>query len=404
MLYHYLASDDKEKVIEGELEAARLEELLQYLAGQSLKPIAVKAINDPKAFTLRRLFGNINLHDKIFLMKYLSLMLRVGTDLLAAINILISDFDKPAVRNFLLEVRENLTRGRPFYEVFGRHPKVFSSVFVNLIKAAEASGTLQQTFDDLSLSLTREAELRGKIRSALIYPILLLILSASIFVGVLVFAIPRIADVFKDSGIEPPLFSRIVFGLGEFVSANIVTLFISTTVIVIGSIWFFWKTDIGHRLWSRFIHRLPVVKKVFQDLAVQRFASTFSSLTKAGVPIIQALKITADTVGNEEMSKSLLRIADEGLAKGLTIGDAFRREPVLPRVVTNLVAISDRAGHLEEMLATLADFYRANVESSLKTLVSIVEPVLLLMMGLVIGVVAMSIIVPVYQLSAGVGV
>jgi len=403
MLYHYLASDENEKVIEGELEVGRLEELLQYLAGQSLKPIAVKPIGD-KGFTLRRMFGSVTLHDKIFLMKYLSLMLRVGTDLLSAINILIADFDKPAVRNFLLEVRENLTRGRPFHEVFGRHPRVFTGVFVNLIKAAEASGTLQQTFEDLSVSLTRESELRGKIKAALIYPLLLLVLSGLIFVGVLVFAIPRIAEVFTDSGIEPPFFSRVVFGLGIFVSNNIVTLFIVSTIIIVGFVWFFWKTEIGHRFGSRFVRRLPVVRKVFQDVAVQRFASTFSSLTKAGVPIIQALKITSDTVGDEDMRKSLIRIADDGLAKGLTIGDAFRREPVLPRVVTNLIAISDRAGHLEEMLATLAEFYRANVESSLKTLVSVVEPALLLMMGLLIGIVAMSIIVPVYQLSAGVGV
>jgi type II secretory pathway component PulF len=231
-----------------------------------------------------------------------------------------------------------------------------------------------------------------------------LVLSGLIFVGVLVFAIPRIAEVFTDSGIEPPFFSRVVFGLGIFVSNNIVTLFIVSTIIIVGFVWFFWKTEIGHRFGSRFVRRLPVVRKVFQDVAVQRFASTFSSLTKAGVPIIQALKITSDTVGDEDMRKSLIRIADDGLAKGLTIGDAFRREPVLPRVVTNLIAISDRAGHLEEMLATLAEFYRANVESSLKTLVSVVEPALLLMMGLLIGIVAMSIIVPVYQLSAGVGV
>jgi len=403
MLYHYLASDNQEKVVEGELEVARLEELLQYLAGQELKPIAVKPIGE-KGFTFRRLFGSITLQDKIFLMKYLSLMLRVGTDLLAAINILIADFDKPAIRDFLLEVRENLTRGRPFHEVFGRHPRVFNSVFVNLIKAAEASGMLQQTFEELTVSLSREAELRSKVRGALIYPVLLLVLSGMIFIGVLVFAIPRIADVFKDSGINPPLFSRIVFGFGEFVSANIVSLFIFGTIFTVGTVWFFWKTDIGHRLWSRFIRKLPVVRKVFQDLAIQRFSATFSSLTRAGVPIIQALKITADTVGDEDMKKSIIRIADEGLAKGLTIGDAFRREPVLPRVVTNLIAISDRAGHLEEMLATLADFYRANVEASLKSLVSVVEPALLLMMGFVIGIVALSIIVPVYQLASGVGV
>lgn len=402
MLYHYLAVDEKEKVVEGEVDADQLEGLLQHLAGQKLRPLSVKAIGDDNA-TIRRLFGGITLNDKIFLTKYLALMLRVGTDLLSAINILITDFDKPAMRNFLLEVRDNLTKGRPFYEVFGRHPKVFSSVMVNLIKAAESAGNLQQTFENLTVSLAAEADMRGKVRAALIYPILLLAFSVAIFLGVVVFALPKISQVFADSGIEPPWFSSLVFGFGNFINANLVTLMSLSTLLLVGGFYFFTRNDFGRKLGDQMIRHVPFIKKVYQDLAVERFASTLSSLTRAGVPIIEAIRITADTVGSEELRESLLRVADEGLAKGLTIGEAFRKETVLPRVVTNLIAISDKAGHLEEMLSTLGEFYRANAEASIKVLVSIIEPVLLLFMGFIVGTVALSIIVPVYQLSTQVG-
>jgi len=224
-----------------------------------------------------------------------------------------------------------------------------------------------------------------------------------IFAGILVLAIPRISAVFKDSGIEPPFFSRMVFGLGEFAQAHIVSLTLISVVILSVMAIFFGKTVVGRRVWRRFIHRVPVLRNVFQDLAIERFASTFSSLTKAGVPVMQALRITADAVGSDDLKESLIRITDEGLAKGLTIGDSFRREAALPRVVTNLIAISDRAGHLEEMLFTLAEFYRNNIQNTLKTLVSVIEPLLLLFMGFIIAFVALSIIVPVYQLSNQVG-
>jgi len=134
-------------------------------------------------------------------------------------------------------------------------------------------------------------------------------------------------------------------------------------------------------------------------MAIQRFATTLSSLMKAGLPILNATRITADVVGSEEFRGSLLRITDEGLAKGLTIGEAFRRETIFPRVVVNLVAISEKAGHLSEVLGTLAEFYSSSVDAKIRGLVSVIEPILLLIMGLVVGTIAVAIIIPIYQLT-----
>jgi len=398
MLYHYLAADKDGKVVEGDTDAETLESVLRYLAGQNLRPISVKPVREVK-IGARQMWGGITLTDKIFLTKYMALMLRVGTDLLSAVNILIADFEKPAVRNFLLEVRDNLIAGRQFYRAFERYPRYFSSVFVNLVRAAEASGNLQKTFEDLSDSLARDAELRGRIRSATVYPIILIVLGFGLFGFISVYAIPQVSDIFKDSGGEIPIFSRIVFAVGLFFRDNLWVILILAFFLVVGGIFFFVRTMTGRRVAQQIFRRTPIVRTIAKQIIIQRFAATFSSLMRAGLPIVQAIEITADTVGSEEFRASLYRVSREGLSRGLTIGDAFRRELVFPRVVTNLIAISEKAGHLEEILETLSTFYTANIESSIKTLVSFLEPALLLGIGLLVAVLALSVIVPIYQLT-----
>lgn len=399
MLYHYVAVDSVGKILEADFDADSLDQVLRFLAGKELKPISVKLVSAAKGGRFQ-FSGKINLSDKVFLTKYLALMLRVGTDLLSAINILIADFDKPAVRNFLLEVRDNLTRGQPFYQVFERHKNIFSPTFINLVKAAETSGNLQGTFEELSESLTREAELRSQIKSALIYPIVLFGMSILIIGFLVMFAIPKIASVFLTTGVQPPVFSRIVFGVGLFLGDHIVSIGASFVSIIVLGVVSYYKTETGRRAFEQVIARAPVVKKIFKELAVQRLASTMSSLMKAGLPIIQTIEVTADTVGFSEFKYALRRVAHEGLAKGLTIGDAFKRETVFPKAVTNLIAISEKAGHLEAVLATLSDFYSTNINSSIKSLVSLLEPALLLMMGILVAIISLAVIIPIYQLTS----
>ncbi|MDO8515750.1 MAG: type II secretion system F family protein [bacterium] len=398
MLYHYIASDSQGKFVEGDVDAESVSQVLQYLAGKQYVPVSVKPVGI-EGGRMSGFFGKITIADKVFLTKYLALMLRVGTDLLSAINVLIADFDKAAMKNLLLEIRDNLSRGQPFYQAFADHPKEFTSVFVNLVRAAEASGNLQKTFEDLSGSLQRDAAIANRIKGALIYPVIILIFSLAVFTFLVTFALPKIAKVFLDTGLQPPIFSRIVFGIGLFVNDHIFTFIILFIVLFGGGGYFFSKIPLGRRLVEQFAQRAPILKNIIRDLAVQRFATTFSSLMRAGLPIVSAITITADVVGSEQFKAALMRIADEGLSKGLTIGESFRRETIFPRVVTNLVAISEKAGHLEEVLQTVADFYVSSVDDGIKTLVNFLEPMLLLGMGLLVGSIAIAIIVPIYQLT-----
>ena len=400
MQFHCVASQQDGKIIESDIDARGVEEVLAVLSARGLHPVSIKPATTAKGKMDRKIFGgNITLTDQVFISKYLALMLKIGTGLLQAINILIDDFSKPSVHSFLVEVKTNLEKGMQFYYAFARHPKIFSQVYINSIKAGETSGNLESVFDDLAVSLSKEKALRDQIKSALFYPVILFVMSILILVFLVMFALPKIAGVFSESGFDPPIFSKVVFAVGFFFGDY--GLWILLAGIICFAVLF-----VGYRtslVFKKFIlsilFNLPLVRDVVKKISIQRFAATLSSLIKAGMQITDALEITADSITQIELKEALIRISKEGIAKGLTVGEAFKREPFFPKTVVNLVAISERAGHIEEVLQTLADFYTSEIDSSLKTLVSFLEPILLMGIGLVIGLIALAIVVPIYQLT-----
>ncbi|MDO8443295.1 MAG: type II secretion system F family protein [bacterium] len=401
MKFHYVASDPTGRIIEDNIEALNSYDVLTLLAKKGLRPISIKVVRNIDV-NFKKFFGqSVTIEDKIFLTKYLSLMLRAGTDLFRAITILIQDFEKPVLKALLIEIGNTLEKGQPFYLTFSRYPRYFSSVFVSLIKAGEVSGNLEEVFLNLSNSLQKDQELYGRVKSAFVYPIILMSVSALILLLLVSFALPKVADVFLKSGFKVPTFSKIVFTIGLFMNDYKMIIFPALFVSAFILYYFFAKTVPGRQIVSRFINKTPLINKVMKEMALQRFASTLASLMKAGLPILDSLEITADAVGSEELRQALLRISREGVAKGLTIGEAFRKEPYFPMTITNLIAVSEKAGHTEDILNTLADFYATEIDGRVKNLVAFLEPILLLGIGVIIGTIALAVIVPVYQLVGG---
>ncbi len=399
MRFHYVAFQQDGRITEGNAEAKDQSEMIGFLAKRGLRPVKVEALSAEFGPGRKKFFGQrITTTDKIFITKYLGLMLKVGTDLFRAIDILIADFDKPVVKGLMIEIRGSLERGEPFHSTFAKYPEYFSPVFVNLVKAGESSGNLNQVLEDLNRSLEKEGELRSRLKAALVYPVILVIMAVSILTFLVTFALPKVAEIFSGGGFEPPIFSKIVFTVGLFLS-NYIWIFLGLgAVFITGFGFFFFKTQAGKLLFSRILASTPIVKGLISRIALQRFASTLGSLLRSGLPILEALEITAEAVGNERIAVSLKRISREGVTKGLTVGEAFKREPAFPAVVSNLVAVSEKAGHLDEILATLGNFYESEIDASVKTLVSFVEPALLIAIGAVVAVIALSIIIPIYQL------
>ncbi|MDD3098347.1 MAG: type II secretion system F family protein [Candidatus Pacebacteria bacterium] len=399
MLFHYLAQDAKGRIKEGNVNQPNTQGVLDYLATQKLKPLSVKPLmleNEKKdIFAFRR---TLSLTDKVFLTKYLSLMLKVGTDLFSAIDILIQDFESGSARRFLLETRANLEKGKPFWNTFAQHPEYFSSVITNLIKAGETSGNLEATLSQVSINLERDRNLQTKVKSSLIYPVALLAMSLFMIVFLVIFAIPKLGEMFLSTGQTVPTYTRIVLSTGMFLNRNILIVLPLIIGIPIGLFYYFAKTKKGKELFSSFMEKVPIARDLVQKMALERFCSVLSNLIKAGMPIIQAIEVTSGAVGHPKYEAALLRVAKEHLSKGLSIGESFKKETIFPAVVSNLLAIGEKAGHTEEILKTLSEFYEVEIEGALKTLVSMIEPLLLLFLGVVVGGIALSLIVPVYQL------
>lgn len=401
MKFKYIASQSDGRIIEGTLDAKDQTEVLGFLSSRGMRPISVKLLERGAGRRVGLGFGagRITLTDQIFLTKNMALMLKIGIGLLQALNILIEDIEKKAMKAILLEVKDGVEKGQSFFLTFSRYSKIFSQDFVSLIKAGESSGNLEKVFENLSETLSKQKALRDQIKSILIYPVILLVTSILILVFLVSFAIPKIARLFLDSGFEPPLFSKIVFSIGLFFGKY--GLFIlGAGIILIFAIFYAYRFSLlFKKLISGFINELPIAKKIIKKIALQKFCATLASLIKAGMPLTEALEVTAETVANIELKTTLLRISREGLAAGLTVGEAFRRESFFPRMVVDLIAISEKAGHIEEVLGTLADFYTSEIDSSLKAFVSFLEPILLLAIGLIIGTIALAIIIPIYQLT-----
>lgn len=398
MQYHFIATQKDGKIIEEDTQADSVGQVLDVLASRGLRPISVKQVKGFTQVGRQSIFSAaIDISDQVFLTKYLALMLKVGMDLFSAIDILIQDFEKPAMKALLIEIRGGLEKGQPFYSTFAKYPKYFTPVFVNLVKAGEASGNLEHVLQQQSTELEKQKDLMSRVRGAFIYPIILLCGAGLVLFGMITFVIPGIAKLFIDSGIQPPFFSQIVFSVGFFLRDYILVVIPVIVAMVFGVV-FLLRTLTGKRLLYRLAYILPVISGVMEKVSLQSFATTLSSLLKAGVPILQAIEITADTLGSPEMRLALMRVSKEGISKGLTIGDAFRREAAFPHTVRNLVAISEKAGHLDEVLGTLSTFYESEIDGSIKILISFLEPVLLAGIAMVIGGIALSIILPIYQL------
>jgi len=403
MLFKYRASDEEGKIIEGEGDFVNESAVLEFLKGKNLNPISLELVAT-KSKIRASLFGSpITITDQIFLTRYLALMLKVGTDIFKAIDILIADFEKPAVRSLLIEIRENLSKGQPFYSTFAKYPKIFSPVFTNLIRAGEASGNLEKVFEELSDSLEKQRDLSQRIKSALIYPILLVVASIGIVALLVTFAIPKMATLFEGSEMKMPPITKMIFSVSAFLSHYGLYLLIGVIILVVALLMFYKLTLSGRRFFQRIAYKIPLVNNILAKMSYQRFAVTFGALMRAGLPILENLEITATTVGNEEMRQALLRIAHEGIVKGVTLGEAFRKEEAFPQTIRTLISIGEKAGHTEEVLHTLSSFYDSEIDAAVKSLVSIFEPLMLVIIGVVVGGIALAVILPVYQFTTQLG-
>ena len=399
MIYTYEASDQYGKIIEGEYDAQDRDSVVEYLARKDMIPVSIQEkglAGDTKKKGIV-LFETITAVDRILLVRNLAATVRSGLTIIEALNILIGDTTKELMRTILNDAKNNLKSGQPLSATFTTYKKYFPVIFVGMIKAGEASGRLEETLNELGRHLSREYNLLRKVRSALAYPVILLVASVGVITLMLIFVLPRLVKGFKQSNAELPLPTQILMSISGAVTYSI-TLDLILLGVVVWFFIFFRKTDAGQRFFMWAFMRMPFVRELVHKVALVRFTRTLGSLIGSGTHIIEALELAADSVGNIYYKNAIVASIVQ-IKNGVPLSKALEQYPVLfPHFLIGLVSVGERTGTLQHVMETFADFYDEEVDHTLKDLTTFLEPMLLLMMGLVIGTIALSILLPIYRL------
>jgi len=403
-LFSYTAFDAKEKMVEGELEADKEAAVLAYLQKHELFPVSVKQIKRKKGsgwfgFSL---FDSVSALDKIILTRNMSLMIKSGISISEAIDIMLEDAQKPILKKILEHSKVTLEKGSQLSDALSAYPRQFSLVIINMLKAGEASGNLESALMSISDQLKKENDLRKKVKSAMAYPAVLVSAALGVVVLLVTVVLPRVGKIFTQSNLKLPLITRILLGVSDFVAQRwYLALLIAIILIVL--IYLLKKSNFGRIAFFKIGRRVPVLGELLQKVVLARFNSVLYSLLKSGVPIMRALEITADALDNAVYKKVLLEMTGQEVSKGVSFGMALKRRPeYFPRLTASMIVVGEKSGNLETMLDNLARFYEDSVDDALKTLITLLEPALLLGVGLMVGVLALSIIIPIYQMIGAV--
>jgi type II secretory pathway component PulF len=401
-LFIYEASNEDGKIITGEINALNDEEAVAVLSQKRLIPIKVELKNGPAGlsvlpFTSQTIFESFSFQDKIILIRNLAATIKSGLSLNEALDILIADTNKKVVRSFLVEAQTCIQNGQPLSRAFENNIRYFSPLFVGMIKAGEASGRLDEALEELSRHLSREYKLIKKVKSALAYPLILIITSIGIVILMLVFVLPKLSKTFAQNNIKLPLLTRILVDISNFLTWSVWldALFIG---LIIGFIFYLKKTSLGKKIVSYLVFKIPVAKTLVKKIILVRFARTLGGLIDGSLSISEALDLSSKAIGNDIYEKSLVRVASD-MKNGIPLSQALRKsEELFPKILISLVGVGEKTGTLGQVLKNFADFYEDDVDDALKDLTTFLEPALLLFMGLTVGMIALAILMPVYQM------
>jgi len=398
--YIYEAYNKENEVIHGQYEGNSEDEVMNYLTKRYLTPISIKPISglsQDGGMLSMSLFESIGSVDIMFLVRNLATTIKAGLSIVESLDILIEDTNKKMLKKILQSVQAMIKNGQSLSAGFGTYSNSFPPIFLGMIKAGEMSGQLDKTLVELASYLSKEYALRGKVKSALAYPIILLVASVSMVALMLIFVLPRLAKAFLTSGVKLPWITQFLMNLSAIMSWSYILDFVILLVIA----WFFLyfrTTKTGKKFFFTVISHTPVAKGLIKSIAVVRFSRTFGNLIGGGLSVVDALELSAQSVGNHIYSAAINSAVEE-IRNGIPISESLGKYPKLfPRLLISLITVGERTGSLHEILGTFSDFYEEEVDNRLKDLSAFLEPVLLLLMGLMVAAIAVAIIIPIYQL------
>ncbi|HEX5430096.1 MAG TPA: type II secretion system F family protein [Patescibacteria group bacterium] len=400
--YAYVAKTKEGGVEKNTIFALNEKAAVDVLRSKGLLPVSVSV--SKKQFDVGQWLNSlssIKLLDKITFFKNLSVMIKAGLPVSRALKILAVQTTSPKLQKIILDVSRGVESGTSFSDSIAKYPGVFPDISVSMIRAGEASGNLEANLEYLSEQMRRDYDLISKARGAMIYPIVVIV--ALLIVGFIMFTfiLPKLTETFKEFDVALPLTTRIVIGVVD-IFAKYGFYIMGVVLVGVGGFVYWRKTPAGKVVVHKAVLYMPIISDIVKKINVTRFLRVFVSLIKSGMPMVEALEVSSKVVGNIYYQK-VIRDAASNVKVGQSVVTAFKKEPRLfATLIVEMMEVGEESGTTDAVLGEVANFYEADVDQTMKNLSSILEPVLMMIIGAVVGLLAVALITPIYSIGQGI--
>lgn len=395
MFFYYKAVKEN-KIVKGKVEANTEYDALEYLRKSNLFPIQVKSGSSNDSL-LSSIFGNIGFNDVVDLTRQLAIMLNAGLTLIDCIDILKKQTTKPQLLKIINEIDKEIRGGKTFSSALQKYPNHFSNLYISLVKSGEASGKLSEILLKLAENLEKQREFQGKIKGALIYPIIVIIGMLGVMFVMVTFVVPKLLDLYKDFNLELPLTTQILITISSF-SSKFWPFIIGGTIGAVILIRTYLKTPHGKYESDKLVLKIPVFSGIIKMSVLVDLTRTLSMLIASGISILDGLNIVIETTDNMVFQKAFQSIYRQ-VEKGVSIGQAMTNEGIFPPILVQMTTVGEQTGHLDETLSRISHYFEMESELAVKTMTTLIEPLILVVLGVGVGFLVMSVITPIYSLT-----
>jgi len=400
MKFNYQARSKKGEAQTGTVEASSREAALALLQKHRLFVTFLEKAEEAQPFYVKKikLFERISKKDIVNFSRQLSLMFKAKIPLVQALRSIAEQTKNPSFKEKILTLSQEVEAGTPFSQVLSIYPKLFSAFYVSMVKSGEASGTLSESLTYLADHLEREYHLASKIQGAMIYPALIVVVVIGVLAMMMFFVIPNMTKVLTETGQELPFITKVVIALSDFLRNWGWALFLAILAILIFLFRYF-KTINGKKFKDKYILRIPMISPFLKMIYLSRFAENLSTLIAGGLPIAQALEITGEVVGNDVYKTIIFQVKDE-VSRGEQISKILARHPEqFPPLLIQMVSVGEKTGTLDQSLMNTVDFYRKEIDRAVDNLLSVLEPILIVFLGLIVAGLMAAVLMPLYKMA-----
>ena len=395
--FTYRALNGQGEILEDQTEGTDTMAVASELRQKGLFVINVKEKSTAQKDILAP-FKGVRLGDLVVFSRQLATMINAGLPIVRAFYILSEQTENQKLKDVVNQVRKDVEAGLSLSDALGQHPKVFSRLYVEMVRAGEIGGMLDKVLLRIADQLEGDQELRRKVRSAMAYPLVVLVFAILTASFLLIFIVPIFARMYTDLGGTLPLLTRVVMAISDILTSPFGVLVYAAMGAAAFAFFRWKKTEQGRKVWGRVSLRIPFkIGNAVHKVALARFARTLGTLSAAGVPILQAIEITATSSGNWVIENALLKSRD-AVREGLPIYRPLEEEPAFPPMVTRMIAVGEETGDVDGMLGKIAEFYESEVDAIVKALTSIIEPIMIVVVGAIVGVIVIAMYLPMFRI------